>query len=269
MLYTEYEAGKIFVMASAIRPSHPADFKVDWPLAQNEYGFVQFHNAVMLQDCQGYFARPPGTCIAYVPRQSRYYHAIEETVVHSWILADGPGIATCLDTYQIPSNTAFEIGEMDFFEAYINEVRRERLQLQSHYEDAITDLSHNFFRRFGALLQERAEPGSDSLRQRVKLLNEIRLRVHADITRRWTVREMAEIESLNPTLFAMEYTRQFGVSPVDDLIDARLRRAEYLLKHVSLTTKQIAAECGFASPEHFHRLFRARRGYSPGQYRRS
>ena len=56
-----------------------------------------------------------------------------------------------------------------------------------------------------------------------------------------------------------------GYVSLDDLIDARLRRAEYLLKHVSLTAKQIAAECGFASPEHFHRLFRARRGYSPGQ----
>jgi len=47
-----------------------------------------------------------------------------------------------------------------------------------------------------------------------------------------------------------------------------LRRAEYLLKHVSLTAKQIAAECGFSSAEHFSRLFHSRRGYSPGQFRK-
>ena len=268
MLDEEFSAGKIDVVASAIRPSHTPDFKVDWQVGSKEYGFVQFHKAVMLEDCTGLRIRPPGTCIVYLPFQARFYHSVQGSLEHSWILAAGPGVSLCLGEYRIAAGLAFELGELDFLETYINDVRHERLQLQSHHEDAITDLSRDFFRRLGVLIAEYAEPFSQAQRRRAKILSEIRLRVHSDIARRWTVREMADLEGLNPTQFAMEYSKQFGASPIDDLIDARLQRAEYLLKHVSLTAKQIAAECGFSSPEHFNRLFHARRGYSPGQFRK-
>jgi len=268
MLNTEFADGKIEIVASGIRPSHPPEFKIDWQVGIRDFGFVLFHNAVVLEDRNGRRSRPSGTSIFYLPGQPRYYQAINGNMEHTWIIAAGPGIEACVAEYKIPVHCAMELGELDFFETYIHDVRHEKLQLQNHYEDAITDLSRDFFRRLGVLIAESAESLSSSQRRRARMLNEIRLCVHSDISRKWTVKEMAYIESLNPTQFATDYTKQFGISPIDDLIDARLRRAEYLLKHVSLTAKQIAAECGFSSPEHFNRLFHARRGYSPGQFRK-
>jgi AraC-like DNA-binding protein len=66
----------------------------------------------------------------------------------------------------------------------------------------------------------------------------------------------------------MEYRIEFGVSPIDDLIDARVNRAEYMLTHLTSTIKQIAKECGFNSEEHFSRVFYSRRGCSPGKFRK-
>jgi len=268
MLDNEFVDGKIDMLASGIHPSHPLDYMIDWPLGMKEAGFVLFHTAVVLQDRDARRVRPPGTSIFYMPHQTRYYHAVSGSLDHTWVLLDGPGVAQCIDEFKIPVSLALELGEIDFLETYINSVRQERLHLQSHCEDAITDLSRDFLRRLGVLIAESAESLSSSQRRRARMLNEIRLCVHSDIAHKWTVKEMADIESLNPTQFATDYTKQFGISPIDDLIDARLRRAEYLLKHVSLTAKQIAAECGFSSPEHFNRLFHARRGYSPGQFRK-
>ncbi|MCW3062141.1 MAG: hypothetical protein JWQ02_3962 [Capsulimonas sp.] len=264
----DFEDGKIDIVASGIRPSHPLDFKVDWPEGNKEYGFVLFHGPVMLEDISGRRPRPPGTCIFYLPFQPRYYHGLNGALDHTWILAIGPGVLGCLTDYGIPVNTALELGELEFLEPYIQGVRQERLHLLDHYEDAITDLSRDFFRRIGVLIAQNAEPLSVAQRVRANTLSEVRLAVHSDMCRRWTVPDMAAMSGLNPARFATEYTKQFGASPVDDLIDARLRRAEYLLKHRSMTAKQVAAECGFTSPEHFSRLFHARRGYSPGQFRR-
>ncbi len=80
--------------------------------------------------------------------------------------------------------------------------------------------------------------------------------------------EMAELAGRNPTRFAMDYQRQFGISPIDDLIEARMNRADHMLRNHVMTVKQVALECGFTSPEHFNRLFHSRRGCSPGRYRR-
>ena len=264
----DFANGKIDIVASGIRPSHPIDFKIDWPVGSKEYGFVQFHCPVMLEDVSGRRECPAGTCIFYLPFQSRYYRPMQGSLDHTWILAIGDGVTKCLAEYDIPVNTALTLGELEFLESYIHDVRQERLHLQNHYEDAITDLSWDFFRRIGVLIAQSAEPLSVAQRERAGSLNEVRLAVHSDMCRRWTVGDMAAMSGLNPARFATEYTKQFGASPIDDLIDARLRRAEYLLKHRSLTAKQIAGECGFTSPEHFNRLFHARRGYSPGQFRR-
>ncbi|BDI32095.1 hypothetical protein CCAX7_41460 [Capsulimonas corticalis] len=264
----DFVDGKIDVVASGIRPSHPPDFKIDWPVGNKEYGFVQFHEPVILEDCAGRRERPAGTCIVYMPFQPRYYRARQGSLEHTWILAIGSGVSDCLAEYAIPTNTALELGELEFLEPYIHSVRLERLHLHHHYEDAITDLSREFLRRIGVLIAQAAEPLTVIQRRRADMLNEIRLAVHSDMCRRWTVPEMAAISGLNATRFATEYTKQFGASPIDDLIDARLRRAEFLLKHRSLTVKQISVECGFTSPEHFNRLFHARRGYSPGQFRK-
>ena len=127
---------------------------------------------------------------------------------------------------------------------------------------------HDFFRKVGVILSENSSSASETQYKKTKSLNEIRVHVHSDLARKWTVREMAEMEGLNPTRFALEYKVLFGVSPIDDLIDARVNRAEYMLTHLAYTIKQIAKECGFDSEEYFSRAFHRRRGCTPSQSRK-
>jgi transcriptional regulator GlxA family with amidase domain len=50
-------------------------------------------------------------------------------------------------------------------------------------------------------------------------------------------------------------------------LDLRLERARKLLRQTSLSVLEVAVACGFASPSHFSRCFRARFGRSPKQQR--
>lgn len=264
----DYASIRIEVAASAIHPTHEPNFNLDWPDGMQEYGVVLFHNAVMLRDRDGMRERPPGTWIVYRPYEPRCYRSLRGVLDHTWILAVGAGVARCLEEYAVPTNLAFEFGGLDFMETYIKEVRQEQLEVQPYFDDAITDLSWEFFRRAGVLISDSDIPRTPRHRRKVEMFREIRLQVHTQPYKRWSVREMAELASMNPTRFAMDYQAQFGMSPIDDLIDARMRRAEYILKNNALPVKQVAAECGFTSPEHFSRLFHQRRGCSPGRYRR-
>ena len=59
-------------------------------------------------------------------------------------------------------------------------------------------------------------------------------------------------------------------APFSELLTReRLAHAELFLRHTDYRIGEIAGMCGFASVEHFTRMFRRRRGMSPGEFRRS
>ncbi|MFJ3669325.1 helix-turn-helix domain-containing protein [Streptomyces sp. NPDC090106] len=82
-----------------------------------------------------------------------------------------------------------------------------------------------------------------------------------------TVASLAAQVALSPSRLAHLYTGQAGVSPMRALREARLRHAARLLEATGLSVERVAAASGFASPFHFHRVFRERFGTTPGAYR--
>ncbi len=63
--------------------------------------------------------------------------------------------------------------------------------------------------------------------------------------------------------FYRAWQSAFSVSPVQYVLNAKLDRAGEMLLSSSLGIKEIAARCGFASPEYFSRAFTAKYGVAP------
>jgi AraC family transcriptional regulator, arabinose operon regulatory protein len=82
-----------------------------------------------------------------------------------------------------------------------------------------------------------------------------------------SVASLARRVALSPSRFAHLFTEQTGRTPMTAVREARLRHASHLLSITELTVAHIAAECGFESPFHFSRLFRAHFGQSPRHFR--
>ena len=64
-------------------------------------------------------------------------------------------------------------------------------------------------------------------------------------------------------LFHMET----GVTPLQHIHRARMRKAEELLARSKVSIKEVAAACGFNSPDYFGRLFRRVHGAPASRYR--
>ena len=94
------------------------------------------------------------------------------------------------------------------------------------------------------------------------------MQVHERLAERWTVASMAELAHVSASRFAVLYKKVFGVSPVKDMIDARLARARGLLTNAGLSVGEVAAETGLTSLSYFSRLFRRRVGTTPRDYQR-
>jgi LacI family transcriptional regulator len=59
-----------------------------------------------------------------------------------------------------------------------------------------------------------------------------------------------------------------GRTMTDEIARLRLERAKRLLVESDEPIKSLARDCGFADVKHFHKVFRAAEGTTPGKFRR-
>jgi AraC-like DNA-binding protein len=84
----------------------------------------------------------------------------------------------------------------------------------------------------------------------------------------WTLSELAEEVGLSRSRLAELFNLEAGYSIHKFLTKVRVRHAETLLSHSDLPIGDIALECGFATIQHFSRVFKEVTGHAPINFRR-
>ena len=75
--------------------------------------------------------------------------------------------------------------------------------------------------------------------------------------------------NISEVYFRKLFTKHFGTSPKQFIIDLRIQRAKQMLGEGSLSIFVISEKCGFSNPYHFCRLFKQRVGITPSEYRKA
>ncbi|MEM7625945.1 MAG: AraC family transcriptional regulator [Planctomycetota bacterium] len=83
-----------------------------------------------------------------------------------------------------------------------------------------------------------------------------------------TLDDLAEAGSVSTNHLVRLCRMHLDTTPMRLLWDVRVERGFELLLHTALTIGEIAYRVGFATPFHFSRLFKAKYGRSPRDYRR-
>lgn len=81
--------------------------------------------------------------------------------------------------------------------------------------------------------------------------------------------ELAEACGLSIRHMERLFIRSFNTGPAGYYKRARLRKARYLLMHTTLKISEVSLSCGFASPSHFAKTYRAVYGISPTAARKA
>ena len=84
-----------------------------------------------------------------------------------------------------------------------------------------------------------------------------------------TIQQMAAKCGMSERTFNRRFREQTGTTPLQWLLRARVRRAQYLLENTGHTIDRIATQSGFGSPTAFRDRFRRIAGVSPQAYRAS
>lgn len=89
-------------------------------------------------------------------------------------------------------------------------------------------------------------------------------RLSADIS----VDDLATISGLSRSQLCRLYAKTFNQSPAARLRQLRVKQAEHLLAHSTLSVKEVARVCGFACQNHFSRVYHELTGHTPTERRK-
>ena len=84
----------------------------------------------------------------------------------------------------------------------------------------------------------------------------------------WTLVELAEEVGISRSRLAELFSLEVGCSVHKFLNRVRVRQAEALLSQSNLSIGEIALDCGFATIQHFSRIFKEVNGHAPISFRR-
>lgn len=79
---------------------------------------------------------------------------------------------------------------------------------------------------------------------------------------------LADKAHVNKYYMAHAFKREYGISPINYLIQRRIEESRYLLRETDMSLSQIARVLGFSSASYFSQSFRRAEGMSPFEYRK-
>ena len=82
------------------------------------------------------------------------------------------------------------------------------------------------------------------------------------------VKDLADLIKLSENQFRRKFKKEFGVTPQQFILRARLQAAGHSLRNGSKPIATIALECGFSDQSYFTKQFNSFFGETPLQYRR-
>jgi len=248
---------------------HELGYVMERPAGFSEYLFSRFRTPMLVRTARGMEKCKAGTCLIYAPHHPQWYQGDGVGYRDDWCHVGGSDVASCLERASLPLNTLFTPRSTGFFPLLVEEIRTELQRQEPLWQETVAAAVARLVFLLGRGLSELddREGGVDIVRR--NRLRRVREQIHERLADRWTVAKMARLAKLGENRFAVLYRECFGVSPMEDLIQARLHHAEWLLTNRHTTVTEAAERSGFQSIHHFSRLFRRRIGCPPSEYHQS
>ena len=230
------------------------------------YNLFHFPAPVEIRVGEELIRTRPNACIISKPWEPRWFYFDTDTTMN-WMHNDA-SIEALLNKYGIPVGQVFYPENPGFVADSFRKMYREfnsngpyrEALLDGYVEELLIKLSRSIHEANTAVPLTSAER---------KQLLRLRLEMVDNPQQQWTVAKMAERVSLSPSRFHAVYKALFDISPMADVINAKVDRAKTLLVMEEKTgILEISEKLGYSNQYHFIRQFKAATGMTPGAYRK-
>ena len=228
----------------------------------HDYLLMFFKTSFLYKDGNTFKRCDKNHYLLFPPHTNAEHGCGREGFVNDWIFFSGDAASAIIQQLALPLGTPFYIDDHSILGPYIHKIAAEHRLKHSCYEQQISATLTQMLVELGrqyALSQKTVSPAFDAInRAREYMLNHIEDPI--------SVTELAARANYSASRFCVLYRRFFSVTPIEDLLNARIEKAICLLKYNQTSITETAALCGFTSLHYFSRKFKEKTGAPPSAY---
>ena len=242
-------AGTYQMLTRPLLPTWRPKGRVDWQLiyiAAGEAHFFFDGKEVIV---------PAGNMVLYQPKQQQKYHYLGKDRTQVWFVHfTGREVRSILKHFEIPlDGYILHTGISRDYEDLFRKMRDELVKCSWGYEEMLVCL----FRELLLTMHRRM----------TESMPEISGFIQEEMSRA-SIEQYAASRSMSTSWFSRSFRNATGTSPMQYILETRIRNAQTLLETTDDSITNIAAIVGYDNPMYFSRLFRKAKGVSPTGYRK-
>ena len=238
-------------------------FKINRPLGTDNFTFLHFFYPVEINLNGEKIKTKPNAFLIYPPGMPQFFKS-DINVLHDWAHISSD-ISPLLEKYGIKTGEIFYPKNPAFITQIFRELEGEFFGDRINRDELISVLLEAFLIKLARALKKDSFETPEASEQFLNLRN----RMFLELSSPWSIEELSKLVNLSPSRFQVVYKNYFGISPIDDLIKARVAAAKNMLCSENLTVYSIAKSLGYNNQFHFIRQFKKQTGLSPTEYRKN
>ena len=240
------------------RPKGRVDWQIIYIAAGEGHFFLNGQEVVV----------PAGNMVLYQPKQQQKYFYYGKDRTQVWFVHfTGREVRSILKHYEIPlDGYILHTGIAREFEDLFRKMRDELVKCAWGYEEMLTYLFRELMLTIHRRMMEDAPRVSGFIQEE---MDRAKAYFEENYNKEISIEQYAASRSMSTSWFNRSFRSEAGTSPMQYILEIRIRNAQILLETTDYSVADIAAVIGYDNPMYFSRLFRKAKGMSPAKYRKA
>lgn len=244
---------------------HDMDFEINRPAGSGDYLALVIKSNASFTLNDKILTTPHNIFFLYKEGTPQYYRAYREPFSNDWFhFKLEKGEEDYFTNLNIPFEKPIFLDDTLHLSLIIKNMATEKYAETIYSKKIIQNYMDIFFLEIAKEIKCNHKQNNNSHYDKMSLL---RSKIYNKPYEKWSVNGLAHEITLSPYYFQRLYKKLFGVTCMQDIINARIESAKYYLTQTDVTIKYISEVNGYENSEHFMRQFKKITGFTPTAYR--